>query len=84
MANIKICDRCRNIFPEREEGSSHITSGIVYSSDGDKNLNGDMCAECTGHFLARDYVKGRHYALGELSDKETQPEGWQPQPLDTE
>ena len=86
MASIKICDRCRNIVPDSELGSSKITSGIVYDvNGGTRDLRGDMCAECTAQFLARDYVKGRHFKMGELADKESPPQNqgeWQPPTLD--
>lgn len=85
MASIKICDRCRNIFPDGEPGSSKITSGLVFVGDGTtRDLRGDMCGECTGQFLSRDYVKGRHFKMGELADKESPPQNqeWQPPTLD--
>lgn len=79
MANIKICDRCKNVFPEHEIGSSCITSGIVYTSEGTRNLAGDMCSKCTSEFTGKPLmIKGRFYQPGELADSE-KDEGWQPQ-----
>lgn len=54
MSDIKICDRCKMVFPEGIHGSSHIAAGIVHydSPQPDKNLNGDLCTKCTAEFLA--------------------------------
>ena len=53
MSDIKICDRCKQVFPEGINGSAQITSGVVHydSPTPDKNLKGDLCTNCTTQFL---------------------------------
>lgn len=47
MSSIKICDKCKSVFPERQIGSSMITSGVVYREGFNTNLQGDFCRSCT-------------------------------------
>jgi hypothetical protein len=58
MSDIKICDKCGNIFASKTPGSSHITSGIVYKHDGTTaNLAGDLCDICTTELTATKIVR---------------------------
>lgn len=54
MSDIKICDRCKIVFPEGTNGSAHISAGIVHydAPQNNRNLQGDLCATCTAEFLA--------------------------------
>jgi hypothetical protein len=58
VSDIKICDKCGTIYAAKTPGSSHITSGIVYTHDGtNKNLVGDLCDVCTTELTATKMVK---------------------------
>jgi hypothetical protein len=58
MSSVTICDKCGTFFASGSVGSSHITSGIVYTADGrNKNLQGDLCDVCTTELTSTKIAK---------------------------
>jgi hypothetical protein len=58
VSSVTICDKCGTFFASGVPGSSHITSGIVYTADGrNKNLVGDLCDICTTELTSTKIVR---------------------------